>query len=144
MQQIEALYPKATDRYGRLESSLEPTRALAVAKLRGEGLLIPRENVRQRVSEVGSMLGDLFAIEQFGGVAERKAVWELSRWLETVVGSYLRRESQANEPDFLSEYRTAISDAYAAWDEQYEMQREYERTQRESGDDSQSARETEA
>lgn len=90
------------------------------------------------------MLGDLFAIEQFGGVAERKAVWELSRWLETVVGSYLRRESQANEPDFLSEYRTAISDAYAAWDEQYEMQREYERTQRESGDDSQSARETEA
>lgn len=143
-QQIEALYPKATGRCGRLESRLEPTRDLAVAKLRGEALLIPQAPVRQRVSEVGSMLGDLFAIEQFGGVTERRAVWELSRWLETVVGSYLRRERQAGEPDFLPEYRTAISDAYAAWDEQYEMQREYERAQRESGDDSQRAGETEA
>jgi len=144
LQQVEALYPKGTDKYGRLESHLEPTRDLEIAKLRGEAHLIPQAPVRERVSEVGSMLGDLFAIEQFGGVTERKAVWELSRWLEAVVGSYLRRERQANEPDFLSEYRAAISDAYAAWDEQYETQREYERTQREAGSDSQGERGTDA
>lgn len=132
-QQVETLYPNGTDKYGRLASHLETTRDLAVAKLRGEALLISQKQVRERVLEVGAMLGDLFAIEQFGGATERKAVWELARWLETVIGSYLRREQQASEPDFLAEYRSAISDAYAAWDEQYEMQREYQRTQREAG-----------
>lgn len=132
-QQVEALYPNGTDKYGRLESRLETTRDSAVAKLRGEALLISQKQVRERVLEAGSMFGDLLAIDQFGGATERKAVWELSRWLETVVGSYLRREQQASEPDFLAQYRLAIADAYAAWDEQYEMQREYERTQREAG-----------
>lgn len=136
-QQIESLYPGHTDKYGRLEDEHEATRDLAVARLRGEALVIPKTLVRQRVIEVGSLLGDLFAIEQFGGGSERTAVWQLARWLETILGCYLRRESQPAEPDFLREHRAAISDAHAAWEEEYQMQRELPGAKRESSGDPQ-------
>ena len=86
LRQIEALYLNGTDKDGRLESDVGRTRELAIEKLRGEAILTPQESVRDRTSEVGAILRDLFAVEKFGGVTERKAVSDLSRWLETVVG----------------------------------------------------------
>lgn len=129
-QQVEALYLNGVDGEGRLEEELDGKRGRAVAKLRGEALLVPQEVVRERVGEVGSMFSNLVALEQFGGVTQRKAVWDLSRWLETVIGAYLRRERQEDEPDFLGEYRAVIADAHATWEEHDEIQRQQRRTQR--------------
>lgn len=125
-QQIGSLFRRHTDKHGSLDVEDEKARLSLVAKLRGEALLIGDSGVRTTLLEAGGVLNDSFAVQQFHGTSEVTVNTQVCGWLETSIGSYLRRESQPATPTFMTDYRAAIDRAYETWAEQYEETRRLE------------------
>lgn len=92
---------------------------------------ITEKPLREAVNEAVSFLRPPPHFEELSGKSVPGIVHDLERWLGPMVQAHILSREKPGEPDFLKNYRDSLADAEDMWNEQVQMQEEYNAAERE-------------